>query len=82
MSGIKVSRETIRGELKVARYEWKRAKLKARDDDPERLRRLARIRQMAQNGPWQYRLSEIYYPSEVDVALNQLDLEGMLRQAA
>src|SRR5262249_51115829 len=40
---IKISRETIRRELKVASYVWKRAKLTAPDDDPERARRLARI---------------------------------------
>jgi hypothetical protein len=46
---IEVSRETIRLELKVAGYVWKRAKLKCRDDDPERARRLARIRLLIEN---------------------------------
>jgi len=41
---IKLSRETIRCELKTAGYVWKRAKLKGRDDDPERAKRLAQIR--------------------------------------
>src|SRR5262249_14123210 len=44
LAQIKVSRETVRLELKAAGYVWRRAKLKGRDDDPERARRLARIR--------------------------------------
>jgi hypothetical protein len=43
-TGLQVSRETIRCELRAAGYVWKRAKLKAKDDDPQRARRLARIR--------------------------------------
>jgi len=43
-TGLRVSRETIRCELRAAGYVWKRAKLKAKDDDPERARKLARIR--------------------------------------
>lgn len=39
-----VSRETIRRELHAQGYVWKRARLKAKDDDPERARRLALIR--------------------------------------
>jgi len=41
---VTYSRETIRCELLAAGYAWKRAKLKGRDDDPQRARRLARIR--------------------------------------
>jgi putative transposase len=65
LSGIEVSRETVRRELKVAGYEWKRAKLKARDDDPERLRRLARIRQII----------EQRRPSELILFADELDIE-------
>lgn len=43
-TGLRVSRETIRCELLAAGYVWKRAKLIARDDDPERAIRLAEIR--------------------------------------
>lgn len=43
-TGLRVSRETIRCELRAAGYVWKRAKLKARDDDPQRALRLAQIR--------------------------------------
>jgi transposase len=39
-----VSRETVRRQLHAQGYVWKRAKLKAKDDDPERARRLALIR--------------------------------------
>ena len=43
-TGLYVSRETIRCELRAAGYVWKRAKLIARNDDPLRVRRLAQIR--------------------------------------
>lgn len=49
LTQVKVSRETVRLELKAANYVWKRAKLKGRDDDPERARRLARIRLLIEN---------------------------------
>jgi len=49
LAQIKVSRETVRLELKAAGYVWKRAKLKGRDDDPQRARRLARIRLLIEN---------------------------------
>jgi putative transposase len=42
--GIALSRETVRKELHRAQYVWKRAKLKTRDDDPEREYKLSRIR--------------------------------------
>jgi transposase len=41
---IPVSGETIRRWLHELRWEWKRAKLRAKDDDPERVEKLARIR--------------------------------------
>jgi putative transposase len=62
---ISVSRETIRRQLKVAGYEWKRAKLSARDDDPERIRRLARIRQII----------EQLRPGELILFADELDIE-------
>jgi putative transposase len=49
LAQVEVSRETVRLELKAAGYVWKRAKLKGRDDDPERARRLARIRLLIEN---------------------------------
>ena len=42
--GIEVSTETVRRWLHAIGWVWKRAKLAAKDDDPHRLERLARIR--------------------------------------
>ena len=42
--GIAVSAETIRSWLHELGWEWKRAKLAAKDEDPERVTKLARIR--------------------------------------
>ena len=42
--GIEVSAETVRRWLHEMGWGWKRAKLVAKDDDPHRLERLARIR--------------------------------------
>lgn len=41
---IPVSGETVRRWLHELGWEWKRAKLRAKDDDPERVEKLARIR--------------------------------------
>jgi transposase len=42
--GIRVSVETMRPWLHELGWEWKRAKVAARDDDPQRVEKLARIR--------------------------------------
>ncbi len=42
--GIEVSAETIRHWLHELGWEWKRAKVAAKDDDPHRVEKLARIR--------------------------------------
>ena len=42
--GIRVSAETMRHWLHELGWEWKRAKLAAKDDDPHRVEKLARIR--------------------------------------
>jgi putative transposase len=42
--GIEVSAETMRHWLHELDWEWKRAKLTAKDNDPERVEKLARIR--------------------------------------
>ena len=42
--GVEVSAETVRRWLHELRWVWKRAKLVAKDDDPHRTERLARIR--------------------------------------
>ena len=66
LTQVEVSRETVRLELKAADYVWKRAKLKGRDDDPERARRLARIRLLIEN----QRPDElILFPDELDIDL-------------
>jgi hypothetical protein len=49
LTQVKISRETVRLELKAAGYVWKCAKLKGRDDGPESARRLARIRLPLEN---------------------------------
>jgi putative transposase len=47
--GIEVSTETVRRWLHEMGWVWKRAKLVAKDDDPQRVERLARIRFHAEN---------------------------------
>ena len=42
--GLEVSTETMRHWLHELGWEWKRAKLAAKDDDPQRVEKLARIR--------------------------------------
>jgi transposase len=42
--GLEVSGETVRRWLHEVGWEWKRAKLSAKDDDPQRVEKLARIR--------------------------------------
>jgi transposase len=42
--GIQISAETMRHWLHELGWEWKRAKLAAKDDDPQRVEKLARIR--------------------------------------
>jgi hypothetical protein len=42
--GLGVSAETVRRWLHALGWEWKRAKLGAKDDDPQRVEKLARIR--------------------------------------
>ncbi len=46
--GIAVSASTLRRWLHVMGWVWKRAQLVARDDDPERIEKLARIRHVLQ----------------------------------
>ena len=47
--GIEVSAETVRRWLHEMGWVWKRAKLVAKDDDPHRIERLARIRFQSEN---------------------------------
>src|SRR5262245_2197566 len=79
LTQIKVARETVRLELKAAAYVWKRSKLEARDDDPERARRLARIRLLIENR----RPDElILFADELDIdLLPKVGYQWMLRGA-
>jgi hypothetical protein len=63
-TGLRVSRETIRLELRAAGYVWKRAKLSARNDDPQRALRLAQI----------YLVIEHLQPSEAFFWCDELDI--------
>src|SRR5262245_38281765 len=66
LTQVEVSRETVRLELKAAGYVWKRAQLKGRDDDPQRARRLARIRLLIEN---QRPAERILFADELDIDL-------------
>lgn len=65
LTQVEVSRETVRLELKAAGYVWKRAKLQGRDDDPERAKRLARIRLLCEN----------QRPDELILFADELDID-------
>jgi hypothetical protein len=71
LTQIKVSRETVRLELKAAGYVWKRAKLKGRDDDPQRARRLPRIHMLIEN----------QRPDELILFADELDIDLLPRSA-
>ncbi len=62
--GVSVSRETIRGWLHELGYSWKRARHVARDDDPQRATKLARIRSIAEG----------LLPTEVLFFADELDI--------
>jgi putative transposase len=62
--GITISAETMRRWLHEIGWVWKRAKLVAKDDDPQRVARLARIR-------WVF---EQLKPSEAIVFADELDI--------
>ena len=62
--GVKVSRETVRRWLHEQGYVWKRARHVARDDDPERVTKLARIRHIVEH----------LRPSEVLLFIDELDI--------
>jgi transposase len=63
---IPVSGETIRRWLHELGWEWKRAKLRAKDDDPERVEKLARIRLACE----QLRVgAALFFADELDIKL-------------
>lgn len=63
--GITVSAETMRGWVHEVGWVWKRAKLVAKDDDPHRVDRLARIR-------WAYEQLHLW---EALVFADELDIQ-------
>ena len=64
--GITVSAETMRRWLHELGWVWKRAKLVAKDDDPQRVERLARIRFLyEQLRPWE----TLVFADELDIHL-------------
>ena len=75
--GYRVSRETIRRTLHSLGYAWKRARHVARDDDPERISKLARIRYLAEH----LRSCEmLFFIDELDIhLLPKIGYEWMLK---
>jgi transposase len=63
---VEVSQETVRRWLHEAGYVWKRARHTARDDDPERARKLARIRHLVETLP---RRATLFFADELDIHL-------------
>lgn len=75
--GYTVSRETIRRTLHGLGYAWKRARHAARDDDPDRIGKLARIRHLIETLP---RNAALFFADELDIhLLPKLGYEWMLR---
>jgi transposase len=63
---VEVSQETVRRWLHEAGYVWKRARHVAKDDDPERVRKLARIRHLTETLP---RRAALFFADELDIHL-------------
>lgn len=75
--GSRVSRETIRRTLHRLGYAWKRARHVARDDDPQRVTKLARIRHLIETLP---NNAALFFADELDIhLLPKLGYEWMLR---
>jgi transposase len=75
--GVEVSQETVRRWLHEAGYVWKRARHAARDDDPERAQKLARIRHLVEALP---RNAALFFADELDIhLLPKLGCEWMPR---
>lgn len=64
--GVAVSADTVRRWLHQLGWVWKRAKLVARDDDPERINKLARIRFCFENLS---RQAALLFADELDIHL-------------
>lgn len=71
------SRETIRRTLHGLGYAWKRARHAARDDDPARVSKLARIRHLVETLPEN---AALFFADELDIhLLPKLGSEWMLK---
>jgi putative transposase len=64
--GVAVSAATLRRWLHQLGWVWKRAKLVARDDDPQRIAKLARIRFYVENLAWR---AALVFADELDIHL-------------
>lgn len=64
--GVQVSAETMRRWLHDLGWVWKRAKLVAKDDDPQRVEKLARIRLVFERLPAQ---AALFFADELDICL-------------
>jgi transposase len=64
--GVRVSRETIRRWLHELGYSWKRARHSARDSDPERVAKLARIRSIIEG---LLPTEALFFADELDIHL-------------
>ena len=64
--GVRVSAETIRRWLHELGWVWKRAKLAAKDDDPQRVEKLARIRHTIEQLPAR---AAVFLADELDISL-------------
>jgi transposase len=64
--GVQVSAETMRRWLHELGWVWKRAKLIAKDDDPQRVEKLARIRSVFEHLPAK---AALFFADELDISL-------------
>jgi transposase len=64
--GVRVSAETVRRGLHELGWVWKRAKLVAKDDDPQRVAKLARIRYIWEHLPAR---AGLFFADELDISL-------------
>jgi putative transposase len=75
--GAQVSQETVRRWLHELGYVWKRARHVAKDDDPERVTKLARIRRLIEH---LLPSEAIFFADELDIhLLAKLGCEWMLK---
>ena len=75
--GAHVSQESVRRWLHELGYVWKRARHVARDDDPERIPKLARIRQLIEH---LLPTESLFFADELDIhLLPKLGCEWVLR---